>query len=76
MVPCQSADIGSFHADLFSGSDVVMNVVNPIDGDQGDEWKKLVVDLTPWVGKIVGVRLMGFTRCKDKGDFAIRDLSS
>jgi len=53
-----------------------MNVVNPIDGDQGDEWKKLVVDLTPWVGKIVGVRLMGFTRCKDKGDFAIRDLSS
>ena len=68
-------DMGTFHADLFDGSDVIMDVVSPIAGNQGNEWKKLEIDLTPWVGKVVGIRLREFTGCKEKGDFAIDDFS-
>jgi hypothetical protein len=69
------ADIGSFHIDLFAGSDVIMDVTSPIRGNQGNEWKKLEIDLTPWVGQVVGIRFRGITSCNQKGDFAIDDFS-
>ncbi len=67
------ADIGSFHVDLFSGSDVIMDIAEPVAGNQGDEWKEMEIDLTPWIGQVVGIRFRGITTCKDKGDFAIDD---
>jgi hypothetical protein len=67
------ADIGWFHVDLFSGSELFMDVAPPIAGNQGDTWRELVIDLTPWIGGVVGVRFRGVTTCKDKGDFAIDD---
>ena len=68
-------DIGSFHIDLFTGSDVIMDVAAPVIGSKGDEWKKMVIDLTPWAGSMIGIRFRGMTTCKEKGDFAIDDVS-
>jgi len=69
------ADIGWFHVDLFAGSEIVRDVVPPIIGSRGDEWKELEIDLTPWVGQIIGLRFRGVTSCDEAGDFAIDDVS-
>jgi len=69
------ADIGWFHVDLFAGSEIVRDVVPPVIGNQGDEWRELEIDLSPWVGQIVGLRFRGMTSCDQAGDFAIDDVS-
>ena len=69
------ADIGWFHVDLFTDSEVIKDVVPPIVGNQGDEWKELEVDLSAWAGQIVGLRFRGWTSCGEAGDFAIDDVS-
>lgn len=69
------ADIGWFHVDLFVGSELLRDVVPPIIGNQGNEWRELVIDLSPWVGQIVGLRFRGLTACDEAGDFAIDDFS-
>jgi hypothetical protein len=50
-------------------------VAAPIIGSKGNEWKKMEIDLTPWAGSMVGIRFRGVTTCKEKGDFAIDDVS-
>ncbi len=69
------ADIGWFHVDIFTDSDIITDVIPPIIGNQGDEWRELEVDLSPWVGQIVGLRFRGWTSCGEAGDFAIDDVS-
>ncbi|MFC2102272.1 S8 family serine peptidase [Bacteroidota bacterium] len=69
------ADIGEFHIDLFDGSDIISDIVAPIIGNQGDEWKELEIDLSPWNGGIVALRFRGMTSCGQKGDFAFDDFS-
>lgn len=69
------ADIGWFHVDLFAGSEIIRNVVPPVIGNQGDEWRELKIDLSQWVGQIVGLRFRGVTSCDQAGDFAIDDVS-
>lgn len=69
------ADINSFHVDIFDGDKITEDVVVPVSGTQENKWKKLEVDLTPWAGSIVALRLRATTGCRDKGDFAIDDFS-
>jgi hypothetical protein len=69
------ADIGSFHVDLFNGSDVIKDISAPVEGSQGNEWRVMKIDLTPWIGQFVGIRFRGITSCNQKGDFAIDDFS-
>jgi hypothetical protein len=69
------ADIGSLHADLFDGSDVLFDIVQPVVGNQGNEWKELVIDLSPWSGQVVAVRFRGITACDQYGDLAIDDFA-
>jgi hypothetical protein len=68
-------DMGTFHVDLFDGSEAIMDVIAPVEGNQGNEWKKMEIGLTPWLGKVVGIRFRQITGCKEKGDFAIDDFS-
>jgi len=68
-------DIGWFHVDIFADSEIITDVVPPIIGNRGDEWKELEVDLSPWVGQTVGLRFRGWTSCGEAGDFAIDDVS-
>ena len=69
------ADIGRLHVDIFDGSQIVFDVMEPIVGDQGNEWKNMSVDLSDYVGKVIGLRFRGYTGGKDKGDLALDDIS-
>ncbi|MFH1937684.1 MAG: S8 family serine peptidase [Bacteroidota bacterium] len=68
-------DIGQFHVDLFDGSAITTDIVSPILGNQGNEWKELEIDLSPWNGQVVALRLRGITTCAQYGDFAIDDIA-
>jgi len=68
-------DIGQFHVDLFDGSAILYDIVPPILGNQGEEWKELEIDLTPWIGEVVALQFRGVTSCGQQGDFAIDDFS-
>jgi len=69
------ADMGEFHVDLFNGSDIINDIMDPIIGDQGNEWKEVEIDLSPWNGSVVALRLRGITSCGQKGDFAVDDFA-
>jgi hypothetical protein len=69
------ADMGRLHIDLFDGVQIIRDIVEPIVGNQGDEWQELTVDLTPWSGQVVGLRIRGYTGSGEKGDLAIDDIS-
>ncbi len=69
------ADMGQFHVDLFDGSTITSDIIAPILGNQGDEWKEMEIDLSPWNGQVVALRFRGITTCGQKGDFAIDDFS-
>jgi len=68
-------DIGRFHIDIFADSELIMDVVEPIVGNHGNEWKYIEVDLSPYVGQSIGVRFRGITGGGQGGDFAIDDVS-
>ncbi|MCF8364775.1 MAG: S8 family serine peptidase [Bacteroidales bacterium] len=69
------ADIGRLHIDVFNGSEIIFDIVEPIVGDQGNEWKNMTVDLSEFNGKIIGLRFRAYTGGKDKGDLALDDIS-
>lgn len=69
------ADIGQLHTDLFTGSEVIRDVVSPVIGNKGNEWKEMEIDLSPWNGQIVALRFRGMTACGQKGDLAIDDIT-
>ncbi|OYT13389.1 MAG: hypothetical protein B6I19_05390 [Bacteroidetes bacterium 4572_114] len=69
------SDIGRFHVDVFAGSDLISDAVEPIVGNRGNEWKYLEVDLSPYVGQVIGIRFRGITGGGQGGDFAFDDVS-
>ncbi len=69
------ADIGRLHVDAFDGSSIHFDIMEPVVGDQGNEWKNQIVDLSQFNGKIIGLRFRGYTGSKDKGDLALDDIS-
>jgi hypothetical protein len=68
------ADIGRFHVDIFADSELVLDVVDPIVGSHGNEWKLLEIDLSAYVGQSIGIRFRGITGGGQGGDFAIDDV--
>lgn len=69
------ADMGRLHIDLFDGSQIIRDIVQPVVGNQGDEWRELAIDLTPWAGSVIGLRIRGITGSGEKSDLAIDDIS-
>jgi hypothetical protein len=68
------ADMGRLHVDLFDGAQILRDIVEPVAGNQGDEWHELVVDLSPWSGNVIGLRIRGYTGSGEKSDLAIDDI--
>jgi hypothetical protein len=69
------ADIGSLHVDIFSDGQIFTDIVSPLIGDQGDEWKNMVIDLSDHAGNVIGIRFRGTTGGGDAGDLALDDIS-
>jgi hypothetical protein len=68
-------DIGRFHIDIFADSELILDAVEPIVGNHGNEWLYLEVDLSAYVGQRIGIRFRGITGGGQGGDFAIDDVS-
>lgn len=69
------ADIGSLHADVFDGNQIIYDVAEPVAGNMGDAWYEMTVDLSPWNGQLIGIRIRGYTGGGEKSDLAIDDIS-
>lgn len=69
------SDIGRLHVDAFDGAMIHYDVMEPVVGNQGDEWKHAVVDLSEFNGKVIGLRFRGYTGGADKGDLALDDIA-
>lgn len=69
------SDMGRLHVDLFDGVQIIRDIVAPVVGNQGDAWNELVVDLSPWNGMVIGLRVRGYTGSGEKSDLAIDDIS-
>jgi len=67
--------IGHLHVDVFDGTEIIYDVTQPIFGDQGDVWQELNVDLSPWNGKVIGLRIRGYTGGGERSDLAIDDIN-
>jgi PKD repeat protein len=65
------ADMGSLHVDINDGSGWTLNVVPSISGDQGDVWLQQYVDLTPYIGATINIRLRGVTGSGFQSDIAL-----
>jgi hypothetical protein len=68
------SDIGRFHVDIFAGSELVTDVIDPIVGNHGNEWKYLEIDLSAYISQKIGIRFRGITGGGQGGDFAIDDV--
>jgi hypothetical protein len=68
-------EIGQFHIDLFDGNKIIEDICPPILGNRGDDWEELQVELSPWNGKVIALRLRGITSCGQYGDFSIDDFA-
>ena len=64
-------NIGELHVDIITEDGEFIDVVNPIIGDQGDAWQLLKVDLTPYIGGIINLRIRGVLTFGSRGDIAI-----
>ncbi len=68
-------NIGRLHFDLITSQGFVEDVIAPKVGDQGNQWLKATIDLTPYVGQIVALRLRAKTGDGFRSDIAVDDFS-
>ncbi len=69
------ADMGSFHIDLNDGTGWTYDYVAPISGDQGATWQTTSpIDLSPYTGSSIKLRLRGVTGSSFTSDMAIDDI--
>jgi hypothetical protein len=67
-------DMGSLRLDLIRNGELVKNIMEPIEGNQGQGWNEAVVDLSAYTGQIINLRFRGKTASGDLGDLAIDDV--
>ena len=63
--------IGELHVDIITEDGEIRDIVNPIIGAQGDSWRPLNIDLTPYVGGIINLKIRGTTGETTRADMAI-----
>ena len=65
------SNIGELHVDILSENGEFIDVVSPISGDQGNQWRLLEVDLTPYLGDIINIKFRGSIGNGTRADMAI-----
>ena len=68
-------NMGSLHIDIIEGSTTHADVIPAINGDQGDIWKNIVVDLSSYANKTIQIQIRGITGAEYTSDIAIDDIS-
>ncbi|MDB9961405.1 T9SS sorting signal type C domain-containing protein [Oceanihabitans sp.] len=67
-------DVGSLHIDILDGGVWQLDVVPAVSGNFGNTWNDLTVDLSPYVGNTIKIRIRGITGPGWSSDIAIDDL--
>ena len=70
----QGSGMGELHVDLYADGDLVLDIMPPLIGDQGDAWQQAAVSLAPWAGQVVTVRFRGVTGPTHVSDMALDDI--
>lgn len=68
-------DINELHVDMLVDGEWMLDIINPISGNQGNSWQQRSFGLLPYVGKTVNFRFRGSTGADYQGDIAIDDIS-
>lgn len=71
----RGADIGRLHVDIFYEGQLERDVMPPVIGQQGNEWHEATINLSAYAGKVIGIRLRGYTGYDQLGDLAIDDIT-
>jgi photosystem II stability/assembly factor-like uncharacterized protein len=66
--------MGSLHVDLFSSGSWTNDIVSSISGDQGANWNLFSLDLSPYTGQVIKLRIRGTTGSGYESDIAIDDI--
>ena len=67
----EGADVGDLHVDVNVNGNWTLNVVPAISGSQGINWLMQTVDLTPYIGNVINIRLRGVTGTGWSSDIAL-----
>lgn len=68
-------DIGRLHLDLLQDGIIYENIMTPIAGEEEDQWKERIIDLSPWIGSMAVLRFRAYTANGQRGDLAIDDVA-
>lgn len=68
------ADMGSLHIDLLIGAEWKKDIIPVVSGNQGQAWKKGMIDLGNYAGSKVAVRFRAVTGNGDLSDIALDDV--
>lgn len=66
--------MGTLHTDLFVDGLWQEDVITAISGNKGNVWNIAVVDLSPYIGKTIKIRIRGITGSDFESDIAIDDI--
>ncbi len=67
--------MGDLHVDLFDGNGWQLDIIAPITDDL-DQWQQTpLLDLSPWIGSTVNLRLRGITGSYYESDMAVDDFA-
>jgi len=69
------SNIGRLHLDIISDLEIIGDIMIPIVGNQGNEWKEVYADLSEYNGQIINLRFRGYTGNGHPSDLAIDDIS-
>ncbi|RLD61330.1 MAG: hypothetical protein DRJ05_02830, partial [Bacteroidetes bacterium] len=67
-------NMGSLHLDLIGNGELIKNIMDPIEGDQGEGWQEAIIDLSGYSGQIINLRFRGKTGNGELSDLAIDDI--
>ncbi len=65
------ANMGNLRVEVLADGEVYPNVFPVINGNQGNQWLQGIVDLSPFVNKIINLRIIGTTGSGFTSDLAI-----
>ncbi|MEZ4826820.1 MAG: PKD domain-containing protein [Bacteroidia bacterium] len=68
------ANMGELHIDIFDGTNIYLDVIAPLSGDQGNLWQEGQVSLAGF-DSLIQVRFRGITGSNFTSDIAIDDIS-
>ncbi len=68
-------NIGELHVDVVSKDESFLDVMDPIIGNQGNQWRLVHIDLSPFVGEIINIKITGTIGNGVRSDIAIDAMS-